>query len=63
MLKMAFFILKNTMQAFNLTLMRTVTQQQKKGQNIWQHPFETKKKHYFQQMQVACGFDKNIYLM
>ncbi len=31
--------------------------------HIWQHPFETKKKHYFQQMQVACGFDKNIYLM
>ncbi len=42
--------------------MHTVTQQQKKGQNIWQHPFEAKKKHYFQQMQVACGFDTNIYL-
>ncbi len=33
--KNGFFHLEKYNAAFNLTLMRTVTQQQKKGQNIW----------------------------
>ncbi len=60
--KNGFFHLEKYNAAFNLTLMRTVTQQQKKGsKHLTQHPFETKRKHYFQQMQVVCRFDTNIY--
>lgn len=34
----------------------------KKGsKHLTQHPFETKRKHYFQQMQVVYRFDTNIY--